>query len=310
MNQRQLQAFRLVLQNGSITTAAQALRITQPAMSRLIADLERSLGFALFRREGGKITPTVEAIEFGREVDHMYFGMDRLRQIAREIKELRRASLYVATMPMISFEIMPRAITAFLVHHQGIRLTHNVHTSARIVDLVTSRQIELGIAHSHVNPGNVDTIASYRTHFVCAMHPSHRLTAKKVITPADLDGEPFIGLSLQAQTSNDISRHLADANAAPDILVQTQPSYSACGLVAQGLGITIVDPMTPKVFGPALKILPFKPEVPFDFHLIKARGAKLSQAAQEFATYIMAEIGRTDSMALRDASGRRAAPPA
>jgi len=66
MNDRQINAFRHVMRHGSITAAAQALNVSQPAVSRLIADLERQLGFALLIRSGGRSTPTAEAHAFNQ----------------------------------------------------------------------------------------------------------------------------------------------------------------------------------------------------------------------------------------------------
>nr|WP_246226391.1 LysR family transcriptional regulator [Chelativorans xinjiangense] len=66
------------MRHGSITAAAQALNVSQPAVSRLIADLERSVGFRLFLRQGGKSEPTTEAREFIQEVERMFYGLDRL----------------------------------------------------------------------------------------------------------------------------------------------------------------------------------------------------------------------------------------
>ncbi|WP_367716574.1 LysR substrate-binding domain-containing protein [Nitratireductor sp. GISD-1A_MAKvit] len=233
MNQRQIQAFRLVMRHGSITTAAHALSVSQPAVSRLVAELERSIGFPLLIREGGKITPTAEAIEFEREVDHMYFGLERLSQIAREIKELRRASLYIATMPMVSFEILPRALKGFLSRHEGIRVTHNVHTSARIVDLVSSRQIELGIAQTHVKRPNVDILASYRTYCVCVVTHDHPLADRPTLSPVDLQDEKMVALAHHTLTANYVTRAFAEANIQPDVTVESQPSYAACSLAGR-----------------------------------------------------------------------------
>jgi len=286
MNQRQIQAFRLVMRHGSITTAAQALNVSQPAVSRLIAELERSLGFPLLIREGGKITPTAEAIEFEREVDHMFFGLERLGQIAREIKELRRASLYIATMPMVSFDILPRALKGFLSKHEGIRVTHNVHTSARIVDLVSSRQIELGIAQTHVKRRDVDILGSYRTYCVCVLTHDHPLAGREKLTPADLQEEKMVALAHHTLTANYVTRAFAEANIQPDVTVESQPSYAACSLAAAGLGVAIVDSMTVGVFRDVLNIIPFEPKIPFDFHLIKPVGVKLSRAAEAFADHI------------------------
>ena len=61
MNLRQLEAFRATIESGSITGAAELLHISQPSVSRLISDLERSVGFPLFLRVGRGLKATEEA---------------------------------------------------------------------------------------------------------------------------------------------------------------------------------------------------------------------------------------------------------
>ena len=58
LNLRQLEAFRATMRSGSITEAAEMMHISQPSVSRLIADIERSVGFPLFLRSGRGCNPT------------------------------------------------------------------------------------------------------------------------------------------------------------------------------------------------------------------------------------------------------------
>jgi len=283
MNQRQITAFRLVMRHGSITAAANALSISQPAVSRLIADLEKSIGFALFDRSGGRSHPTAEALEFIQEVERMFYGFDRLTQVAREIKDLRYATLRIATMPAVSLEVVPRILRDFLAAHAGIKLTQDVHESARIADLVSARQIDLGLAQMHTTRRDVEILASYRMRCVCAFAPGHRLAGRKEVTPADLADEPMVLLAHHTVTADYLSRCFAEANVQPVIAVESQPSYAACGLAAVGAGMTIVDPLTPAFFGAGrISTVAFEPEIPFDFHLIKPVETPLSRAAAEF----------------------------
>lgn len=58
MNIRQVEAFRAIMQSGSASRAAEALGITQPAVTRLVAELEKTIGFPLFDRTRGRLDPT------------------------------------------------------------------------------------------------------------------------------------------------------------------------------------------------------------------------------------------------------------
>ena len=78
MNLRQLEAFRATIRAGSVTEAANMMHISQPSVSRLIAELERATGFALFARVGRGLTPTVEGQQFYKGVEGMFVGVARL----------------------------------------------------------------------------------------------------------------------------------------------------------------------------------------------------------------------------------------
>ena len=294
MNERQIRAFKLVMQHGSVTAASQALNISQPAVSRLISELEHSVGFPVFLRKGGKIEPTVEGRQFMQEVARMFYGLDRLEQVAREIRDLRRAVLNMAAMPMISLEIMPKAIARLLADVGSMTIAHDVYGSPQILDLISSRQIDLGIGQFLGLQHNIDVIASYRTCCVCAMLPDHPLSGHGVLTPHDLKGYPLVALSHHTAVASYITQSFAEANVQPQIAVESQPSYTACGLAAAGVGIAIVDPLTPRAFRANLRLVPFKPEIPFDFHIFKPTDTPLSRPAETFCRHlsdVLAEFG-------------------
>jgi len=291
MNDRQINAFRHVMRHGSITAAAQALNVSQPAVSRLIADLERQLGFALLIRSGGRSTPTAEAHAFNQEVERMFYGLDRLATVAAEIRDLRRARLRIASLPVLSFQIVPQAMQQFLSGHRGVAITHGVYTSALILDLLASRQIDLGIAQVHAGRTDIDVLAAFRSECVCVMQPDHPLASRPHLSPADLRDHDLVVLGHNTVTWNHLIRRFEEAGVEPRITAETQPSFSACGLAALGVGIAIVDPVTPGVYGPALATVPFTPTVPFDFAIAKPTGMPLTRPAEAFLADLVSTIG-------------------
>jgi DNA-binding transcriptional LysR family regulator len=282
LNQKQINAFRMVMHHGSITAAAQAMHVSQPAVSRLIADLEAVVGFPLLLRLGGRAQPTPEARAFLQEVERMFYGLDRLTLVAREIRDLRRATFRVASMPMVSFEILPRAMKRVVDSHAGINITHDVHSSPRIVDLLASHQIDLGIAQTYTSGHDLEVLAAYRTDCVCVMAPGHPLADRERLTPHDLADQPIVALTYRTLTFSYMRQRFAEAGVLPRIVAETQPSYSACGLAALGIGIAIVDPITPGIFGAALSSVPFEPSSPFDFQILKPSDVPLSRAGEKF----------------------------
>ena len=84
MKTRQLEAFRAVMLYRTVTLASEMLHISQPATTRLLADLESSLRIKLFDRVKGRLHPTVEAQALYEEVQRSLVGMDRIARAADE----------------------------------------------------------------------------------------------------------------------------------------------------------------------------------------------------------------------------------
>lgn len=298
MNQRQLMAFRATMVLGSITAAAKELNVSQPAVSRLISDLEFSLGFALFTRQTGRVVPTLEAEEFFREVDMMFYSLDRLTQVAEEIRTLSRATVRFATLPMLSFEVIPQAVKRFRERHPHARLMQDVFTSARILELVASRQVEIGVAQTHKRREDIDILSTHHARCVCAMAPSHPLAGATRLSPEELRDEPLITLARHTISASYIANAFADQGIAPNIIAESQPSFAAASMAASGIGIAIVDQLSALAMGDKVAAVPFEPPVPFDICVLKSRDVPLSRAAEA----LFAEIDAGISTALKHAA--------
>jgi len=90
MNYRQIEAFEAVMKTGSMTLAGKLLFITQPAVSRLIIELEQELDFKLFERKN-ILFRTDESQLFFEEVEKSFIGLSELKKAAESIKELKKA---------------------------------------------------------------------------------------------------------------------------------------------------------------------------------------------------------------------------
>ena len=118
MNLRQLEAFAAVMKSGSVTHAAQSMHLSQPAVSKLIADLEHAIGFKLFvRTRGSALTVTPEAEFFFHEVERSFMGIDALKRIASDIRNLSAGNLHIVSLPALAYSFMPRVIRAVSYTH-------------------------------------------------------------------------------------------------------------------------------------------------------------------------------------------------
>ena len=284
MNLRQLEAFRAVMLTGSVTQAAQSMHLSQPAVSKLIADLEYTLGFKLFvRARGSALTVTPEAGYFFHEVERSFIGIDALKQTASDIRNLSTGNLHVASLPALSFSFLPRVIREFRKDHPGVSIRLYTHASSTVRQLVANQQFDVGLAtRAHDIPG-VSSSTFLRSVGACILPPGHRMASKAFIEPADLAGEPFISLLHGDQTRRRIDRIFEDAGIDRDLVVETQYAITHCSLVTQGVGCSIVNPATTIDFvSQGLVVLPFKPRIEFEYMLYTPSLRPRSQTALRF----------------------------
>ncbi|MEP3276665.1 MAG: LysR family transcriptional regulator [Stappiaceae bacterium] len=185
MNLRQLEAFKATIRCGSITEAAKMLHISQPSVSRLIADLERSVGFPLFVRVGRGLTPTVEGQHFYQGVEGMFVGIERLQDLAKSIRTVQGGTISIGTIQSIASIELPIAIARVYRDNPDIQFIIHSRNTPAILDAVQMRQIDLGIVGREQNHDGVDTLFQISAPYVCLLPEDHHLAT--VSGPLDLE---------------------------------------------------------------------------------------------------------------------------
>jgi len=284
LNPRQLDAFRKVMVTGSMTIAAELLGVSQPAVSRLIKDLEKSLSIRLFRREGNRLIPGAEAQRLFREVDRFYQGMEQVERVANDLKSVRVGTLRVACISVLGLSLLCEAIRRFSLMRPGVAMALDVRNSIGVLELTAANQVDIGFVNSMGTeyPG-VSAFPLRRVLAVCAVPVGHRLARKENIQITDLEGEPLIALGSNNPMRIRLEVALANANVTCRRSVETTLAYSACNMVAGGLGLSVVDAVTASQFpSPEVVFRPLFPEVPFEFAMVLPTHQPRSIAVNDF----------------------------
>lgn len=269
MNIRQLQAFRAVIELGSVTRAADQLSISQPAVSKLIAGLARDCGFDLFIRSGNRLVPTAEALSIFREVERMFVSVEDIKRHAVAIRDLRSGQMALAAFPAIATRPLPKIITRFLRDHPDTRVSLVARSGRLLLELVAADRVDLAIGLMLPEHPGVHAISAGSVEAVCVMAPNHRLAHRKVVRAVDLDGEPFISLGTEDQSRYRIDQAFEGSGVQRRIAIEAQQSEAACMFAAEGAGVAIVEPFSAAEFSPRqLAIRPFRPRVQFDLWLM------------------------------------------
>ncbi|MGX1744561.1 LysR substrate-binding domain-containing protein [Bosea sp. NPDC055353] len=284
LNPRQIEAFRTVIVTGGVTAAAQALNVTQPAVTRLIQDLQYALGLPLFVKRGARLVPTNEALSLYREVERQFVGLERIENAARNLRDGRAGSLRVAALPAFNVGFLPRVVGGYLKQKPDLEIALYGSISSQVVDWVTSGFCELGFAQLPLDFPGIDIEILPAMAPVAVLPTGHRLAVKAELTPEDFVDEPFISLEQSTQLRYRIDALFSAHRVARQTRVETPLSMIACGLVAAGAGLSVVDPFTAAEYrGRGVEVRPLKPAVTYDIAIIWGAGRFRSAVALDFA---------------------------
>ncbi|MGS3273582.1 LysR substrate-binding domain-containing protein [Serratia marcescens] len=287
---RQLEAFNAVMLAGTVTGAAARLRISQPAISELVAGLEEQLGFALFFRERNRLQATDEARYFYKAVTAALESLAGIERLAADIRDASAGTLRVAALPMLALDFLPRVIARFLKENEGVNVVLQARSSPTVVSLITTQQFDVGLAESEYDLGWVDA-ERLRLRCVCVLPEGHALARKRRIGPTDLDGLPIVTAPRDHIRTRRLQEIFAACGSTLSFKVETPLFASMCAFVAEGFGYSIVDPVTARHFeGRGLVSRPFDPPFFTDFAMLHPAGKPRSLIAQAFGRHVLREL--------------------
>jgi DNA-binding transcriptional LysR family regulator len=287
---RQFEALMAVIQHSSVTRAAKELGISQPAVSRLLADLGNTLGFALFDRRNGQLVPTQEVRFLQSDIQRVLDLMDQISDVSQSITERKAGHIRIACLPGFATSHLPAVVAKFLKDRPGVSITIEPDRPERILEWMIDEQFDFGITdgfrgHSAVESRDIDV----RT--VCIFPAGHRLEDNKEITPKDLAGEKIIHTRRDSDFFKNLANAFLDANTQLSTLVETRQFTAACELVSHGVGVAIVSELDAIKFAPdKIQIRPFSPAISHRLSLVRPTRKRPSAVTLEFIEAFAASL--------------------
>jgi DNA-binding transcriptional LysR family regulator len=282
---RQIDAFRAVMLTGTATEAAQVLGITQPAVSRLIADLEQEIGFQLFDRIGRRVAPTAEAQILIEEVKRALMGLDQIKETAAEIGRFR-------------YSLVVRLIKEFTALYPDTFVSLEVRASDAAVEWVVSQQCDLGIATPATKSPAFDTRPLVVGVSCCILPTGHRLAARDLIRAADLEGESFVSFRPDSLYRAQIDAIFQQAGVTRIMQYEARTTDVICSMVAAGLGVAIIGPFEAAGFearlGGGFLVRRFEPTLKTELSLMWSTHRPIPAVARRFIEVMDRSLGKAD----------------
>ena len=308
MRMRQVEAFRAVMVSGGVTAAATLLHVSQPSVSRLIADLEREVGFSLFERRNGRVIPTAQAEALYEAVQRSFAGLELLDQAARRIRAHPVGTIRVAALSALAGGVLPRAIARFAARYPDITVTVESLGQRGIEDRVFLGQADIGLAVEAPVRDGVRSARLVEAEYVCILPFGHRLAERPAIEAGDLAGEAFIGPMHEADALWFGIDKVLEAHGVEVVRrLETQHAFPAYAFVDAGLGVTVAEPFSAPLFHRlGVAVRRFRPRLAVSFALLEPEIGPTPPVIAEFRDEVRsAALARlAETLALADAGSR------
>lgn len=284
VNLKQIDAFRAVMIAGSTSEAAGLLKVSQPAVSRLLQNLESHLGFNLFIRQNGRLYPTPEAEALLPEVEQVFGGLDHLSNIMQNISLLEGGHLRIVVSTPMAQQFLPDVLAIFQEKRPEIRVSIHIVVKREMPKWLDAQQFDIALVTFPVDYPSAHLLHLASVNGVCTLPPGHRLCAAPMVRAEDLADEQFISIipgTILRMKVDQVFEGLGIQRR--QMRLETQSGASICNLVAAGLGVSVVDPFTASALdGKGLVMKPFRPIIGFDFGLLLPIQRPRSRLVDEF----------------------------
>ncbi len=288
MSDRRLKVFHTVAKLLSFTKAAEALHMTQPAVTFQVRQLEEYFNTRLFDRTHNKVslTPAGERVsEFAERIFDLYSEMENtVRDLTGEIS----GALTIGASTTIAEYMLPALLGEFKISYPDINLRLKVSNSEGIVSMVEHNVIDLGVVESPVSNKNLIVEVCHDDQLVVVAAPDHELVKRGgKVKAAEIVNYPFVSREEGSGTRDVIMQYLIDENVNPaemEFCLELGSPEAIKGAVEAGMGITIISR---SIIGKELKLntlceLQLDPPLSRPFSFVRQR--------QKFRVTVMEEL--------------------
>jgi DNA-binding transcriptional LysR family regulator len=288
---RQIEVVRAVMITGTIAGAAKLLNVSAPGLSRLIKYTEQSLDFRLFERKQGRLVPTRQSQEITEQINVIFNKLEDLRYIIRRVESGEAQELKIASVPSLSYVMVPRAIKQLHKQHPDLRIEINIVKAEEALDYLLLGKGELVAMSYRLDlPGiQYDRLSTGR--LLCIVPEEHELAGRKNISAREIVEYPLVGIDPKDPYGRIMAEIFIVNNLPYDIKIRVRFGATVCSLVKAGLGIGVIDEFT--VAGeavPGIKAIKIDEVTTFETWIAYKAGASRSIFAQNFVRKLQSEM--------------------
>lgn len=287
---RQIEIIRAIMLTGTVNGAAEMLNVSAPGVSRAMKHAESVVGLRLFSRQHGRYAPTPAARDIFGQLQDVFRKLEDLQIAIGMVQRGASAVFSFGAVPSLSQALLPRVIAQMRAKHPELRMKFDVLIIDEAIDYLLLRKGEM-IAFSYKLDHPALQFHAIAPCALTALVPEdHPLAGKASVTAQDILEHPLIGFDPADPYGRHIARLFLDQGLAPDIVFQVRYAHSAIALVAQGLGVAVIDRLSVAALNlSGLVRVPVEPPSRFMTYVATLRGAPLTAYAESMLGLLRSE---------------------
>lgn len=284
-----LRAFVAVVDLEGFHRAAEALNLSQPALSRRIQKLEAAVGAALLERTTRRVALTNVGREFLPLVRRMLDEFDSSLFAMRDVGRQRGGLISLACVPTAAFYFLPLVIGRFNEQYPNIRFRILDLSANEGLESVARGEVEFGINLLGASDPELSFEPLIEDPFVLACRRDHPLAQRNVVAWSDLAGHPLVAVSRSSGNRIMLDAALVRAGVNLSWSYEVTHLSTSLGLVEAGLGISVLPKLaTPQGDHPIIVTRAIRnPEVSRTIGVVRRRGGRLAPAAERFLDMLL-----------------------
>jgi DNA-binding transcriptional LysR family regulator len=244
MNPALLRAFAAVAEHGGFTSAARALGVSQPAVSRAVRELERSVGFELLERAPKGIRLTRAGESFLSSARDVIGAMRSAEEAVAALGGLGHGRLHIGASTTIATYVLPTFIGKFLEAHAAVDVRLDSAHTRGIVQMLLDYHLDIALTEAPVSDDKI-IARRWRTDYLVAVaSPRHPLASRRRIPPSALAIELLLLRERESGTRTIVVEGLAAAGVTPGRTMEIDGPEAIKQIAAAGRGIAIVSRYT------------------------------------------------------------------
>ncbi len=275
--------------SGTTISAARQLGISQSAVSRALASLEARLQTTLFVRNGGRLTPTAEAVRLNDNLDTLFQALDGIEGKDRGAPE--QLVLRIGAPPTMAHRFLHSRVIAFMRAQPQYRILFEICDSDTLLLRIAEERLDIGVSDLLSRHAGVRITPFRRSHMVCAIAEDSPLRDVEVITPEHFHDLPIITPIKRHSLRGNIDRMFARAGVSPKIAAEAATIVSILELVKANLGAAFINPFPIALSAPeGILFRPINQEMEYRTSFLTPIGAAMSAGTRSFMRYVRSGV--------------------